>query len=61
MADTARRILCKTCGQEVDVTDADSYFIGKKKIYECRRCKLKGSSMADGFHSMMCMRMIKER
>lgn len=42
MADTTRRVLCRTCGKEVSVYDAKQYPIGRRTLYECIKCAEQG-------------------
>ena len=46
MADTARRILCRTCKQEISIYDAKLYFTGRGIQYECFKCVKKGNEEA---------------
>lgn len=46
MADTARRVLCRTCGAEVSIYDAKPYFTGRRTQYECRECAKRGNMIA---------------
>lgn len=41
MADTARRVRCRTCGKEVNVYDAKEYNLGRIQ-YECLECYKRG-------------------
>lgn len=61
MADTTRRVLCKTCKKKVSIYDAHAYHLGKSTTYECYECQMKGANWADGFHISVCQRMRKER
>lgn len=60
MANTAGRVLCRTCGKEVSIYDAKEYNLGRRKVYECYECRKEGTTQADGFHVQMCQKMIKE-
>lgn len=61
MADTTRRVFCKTCKKEIDIQEAYPYNTGRRITYECRECRRTGVSKADGFHVDVCMKMRKER
>jgi hypothetical protein len=60
MADTARRVLCRTCGKEVSVYDAEAYNVGRKIQYECFECYMSGSRKAQDFHARIVEK-IKEK
>ena len=42
MADTARRVFCRTCGKEISVFDAKEYRTGRSVQYECIKCAKQG-------------------
>ena len=61
MADTTRRVFCKTCQKEVSIYDAHAYNLGRSTTYECMECYLKSATKADGFHISVCQRMKRMR
>ena len=61
MADTARRVLCRTCGMEVSIYDAKPYFIGRTTQYECIKCSRKGNSEAQHHVATVLHKFRKEK
>ena len=61
MADSTRRVLCKTCGKEVDISDAKAYHMGRMTVYECFKCQRKGSNEADNFCMERKLKIRKEK
>ena len=61
MADTARRIFCSTCGKEINIHYANSYWTGRSTIYECQECYEKGQNYAKGHMAKIGARYRKEK
>ena len=61
MADTARRVLCRTCHKEVSIHDAHPYHIGKVTSYECYECYKQGQREAHYHIITSVQRLRKEK
>lgn len=61
MADTTRRIFCRTCGKEISIHEAKAYNLGRRTVYECFECQKKGMTEAEQFHIGVCIKTRKEK
>ena len=61
MADTTRRVLCRTCKQEISIYDAKPYFTGKRTQYECIKCAKKGNEEAQHHVAVVVHKFKKEK
>ena len=61
MADTARRVFCRTCGKEVSIHDAKAYNTGRKTQYECYECHIRGTAKARDFQISVVEKFNKEK